>query len=54
MVPPEWPSARPELLGTRAPQAATMGTTMSDILSPTPPVLCLPTLTPESDDRSTR
>ena len=44
----------PELLGTSAPQAATMGTTMSDILSPTPPVLCLPTFTPGSDDRSTR
>ena len=47
-VPPECPSARPELLGTSAPQAATTGTTTSDVLSPTPPVLCLPTFTPAS------
>ncbi len=36
-VPPVWPSPRPESCGTAAPQAATSGTRISEILSPTPP-----------------
>ena len=54
IVPPVWPSARPELLGTSAPQEATSGTTTSDVLSPTPPVLCFPTFTPRRAVRSAR
>ena len=43
-VPPVWPSPRPESCGTAAPHAATIGTSGSDTLSPTPPVECLSTV----------
>src|SRR5258707_10160889 len=40
-VPPVWPSARPAIIGTKPPQAATIGATIRLVLSPTPPVECL-------------
>ena len=40
-VPPVWPSPRPEIIGTAAPQAARIGARISETLSPTPPVECL-------------
>ena len=45
-MPPVWPSPRPDIIGTTAPQAAASGARMSDVLSPTPPVLCLSTAIP--------
>ena len=42
-VPPVCPSPRPDIIGTSAPQAAASGASISDVLSPTPPVLCLST-----------
>ena len=53
-VPPVCPSPRPDIFGTTTPQAAATGASTSDTLSPTPPVLCLPTLTPGISDRSIR
>ncbi len=44
----------PDIIGTGTPHAAASGARMSDVLSPTPPVLCLSTLTPGTSDRSTR
>ena len=38
-----WPSPRPLILPNGTPQAATIGPTASDVLSPTPPVECLST-----------
>ncbi len=43
MVPPVWPNPRPANMGTRQPAAANAGASTRDILSPTPPVLCLST-----------
>ena len=40
-VPPVWPRPRPEIIGTKAPQAATMGASIRLTLSPTPPLECL-------------
>src|SRR3954469_7740220 len=40
-VPPVWPRPRPEIIGTAPPQAARIGASISDTLSPTPPVECL-------------
>ena len=40
-VPPVCPSPRPEIIGTCAPQAATMGASIRLTLSPTPPLECL-------------
>ena len=40
-VPPVWPSPRPEIIGTKAPQAATIGASIRLTLSPTPPLECL-------------
>ena len=45
-VPPVCPSPRPDILGTVTPHAAARGARMIETLSPTPPVLCLPTLIP--------
>ena len=45
-VPPVWPRARPDIIGTTTPQAAASGARISDVLSPTPPVLCLSTFSP--------
>ena len=52
MVPPVWPSPRPDSFATGAPQAATRGMRTSEVLSPTPPVLCLSTFTPRIALRS--
>ncbi len=52
MVPPVWPSPRPLSLATGTPQLATRGTRIGDTLSPTPPVECLPTLVPGTEERS--
>ncbi len=43
-VPPVWPSPRPDIWGTTAPNTATRGTSTREILSPTPPVECLSTV----------
>ena len=51
-VPPVWPKPRPLNLANVAPQAATIGPRTKDVLSPTPPVLCLSTLTPLRLDKS--
>ena len=53
-MPPVWPRPRPDIIGTGTPHAAASGARISDVLSPTPPVLCLSTLTPGMSDRSTR
>ncbi len=53
-VPPVWPSPRPDIFGTTTPQAAARGASTIETLSPTPPVLCLPTLMPGMGSRSTR
>jgi hypothetical protein len=53
-VPPVWPNPRPDIIGTYAPHAAASGAMMSDVLSPTPPVLCLSTGTPPRPRYSTR
>ena len=53
-VPPVWPSARPDIIGTTTPAAAARGATIKLVLSPTPPVECLSTLTPGIAERSTR
>ena len=42
-VPPVWPSPRPLIFPNGTPQAATIGPTAIDVLSPTPPVECLST-----------
>ena len=53
-VPPVWPSPRPEIIGTKAPQAATSGASIRLTLSPTPPVECLSSTGPvEPSQRST-
>ncbi len=51
-VPPVWPSPRPEIIGTKTPQAARIGASMSETLSPTPPVECLSTTGPFKSDQS--
>jgi len=53
-VPPVYPSARPDIIGTTTPAAAARGATIRLVLSPTPPVECLSTFTPGTEDRSTR
>ncbi len=53
-VPPVCPSPRPDIIGTSAPQAAASGARMSDVLSPTPPVLCLSTGVPGRSGYSMR
>ena len=52
IVPPVLPSPRPLILATLPPQAATIGASISVVLSPTPPVLCLSTLMPPISDKS--
>ncbi len=47
-----WPSARPDIIGTTTPAAAARGATTRLVLSPTPPVECLSTLTPGMAERS--
>jgi len=43
----------PDIMGTTTPAAAARGATMRLVLSPTPPVECLSTLTPGMEERST-
>ena len=45
-MPPVWPRPRPEIIGTKAPQAASIGASIRLTLSPTPPVECLSTTGP--------
>ncbi len=45
-VPPVWPRPRPEIIGTKPPQAAIIGPSISETTSPTPPVECLSTTGP--------
>ena len=45
-VPPVNPSPLPDILKHSTPSAATIGSTISVILSPTPPVECLSTICP--------
>ena len=52
-MPPVWPSARPDIMGTITPADAASGATMRLVLSPTPPVECLSTFTPGMAERST-
>ncbi len=52
-MPPVCPSPRPETIGTGTPAAAAIGARISDVLSPTPPVLCLSTFSPGIAERST-
>src|SRR5213596_2506569 len=52
-VPPVWPSPRPEIIGTAPPQAATIGASSSETLSPTPPVECLSSTGRSRSQRST-
>ena len=49
MVPPVWAKPRPAIMGTYAPHAASMGASIKDTVSPTPPVLCLSNTGPPSD-----
>ena len=49
MVPPVNARPRPDTLGTANPHAAAKGTTTSEVLSPTPPVLCLSTAGADRD-----
>ena len=51
-VPPVWPSALPDIIGTTTPAAAANGATTRLVLSPTPPVECLSTLMPGMAERS--
>jgi hypothetical protein len=52
-VPPVWPRPRPDIFPNGTPQAATIGPTAIEVLSPTPPVECLSTtLRPSADPRS--
>ena len=51
-VPPVCPKPRPLIFATGTPQAATIGPKTKEVLSPTPPVLCLSTFTPAMALRS--
>ena len=53
-VPPVWPRPRPDIIGTAAPHATASGARISDVLSPTPPVLCLSTGMPNWPSNSMR
>ena len=52
MVPPVWPSPRPDIFAIFTPQAAIIGQSTRLVLSPTPPVECLSALTPGTAERS--
>ena len=51
-MPPVCPRPRPETIGTGTPAAAAIGARISEVLSPTPPVLCLSILRPGMCERS--
>ena len=46
MVPPVWAKPRPAIMGTWTSHAASMGASIKDTVSPTPPVLCLSKMGP--------
>ena len=50
-VPPVKPRPRPDIFAIFTPQAATRGTRISEVVSPTPPVECLSAFTPGMSDR---
>ena len=52
-VPPVCPSPRPLIFATFTPHDAAIGTITRLVLSPTPPVECLSTVTPSTPERST-
>ena len=52
IVPPVCPRPRPDILATGIPMEAASGVRTKDVLSPTPPVLCLSALSPLIADRS--
>ena len=52
-VPPVCPSPRPDILATFPPRDATIGATISVVLSPTPPVECLSAVALPNRERST-
>ena len=52
-VPPVCPRPRPLIFANGTPQAATIGPSTIDVLSPTPPVECLSTTLRPSGERST-
>ena len=52
MVPPVCPKPLPDIFATGTPHAATMALKHRDVLSPTPPVLCLSTFMPCILERS--
>ena len=52
-VPPVWPKPRPDIFANFTPALATRGPKTKEVLSPTPPVECLSTLTPLIMDKST-
>ena len=52
MVPPVCPRPRPDIFATGIPIDAASGVRTSDVLSPTPPVLCLSALSPLIADKS--
>ena len=51
-VPPVCPRPRPDIFAMCTPWAATIGSSASEVLSPTPPVECLSAFTPEMAPRS--
>ncbi len=51
-VPPVWERPRPEIMGTKTPQAAARGARTRLVLSPTPPVECLSAFGPGRSERS--
>ena len=51
-VPPVCPSPLPDILATLSPQAATIGPSAIEVLSPTPPVECLSAFIPLIEDKS--
>ncbi|MNG75879.1 hypothetical protein D3C79_343920 [compost metagenome] len=52
IVPPVCPRPRPDIFATGISSAATSGASTSVVVSPTPPVECLSTLTPSIAERS--
>ncbi len=52
-VPPVWPKPLPDIFAILPPHAATRGPRMRVVVSATPPVLCLSTLIPGMEERST-
>ena len=51
-VPPEKPSPLPLIFTTGTPQLATSGASIRVVVSATPPVECLSTFMPSTEDRS--